>query len=137
MRFHRARAKVRKHIPGEMNSTERQYADHLQAQKLVGIVAEYWFERLTLKVAADTRYTVDFLVQMPTGELECHEVKGSKKHKVKDATGAKVPDGKVIPYVEEDARLKIHFAAQVFPFRFLMVWRDTDGNWLRKEIEPA
>ena len=86
------------HTRGTMNKTERAYSHHLDARILAGEVREYWFERITLLLAGDTRYTPDFMVQLVDGTLEMHEVKG---------------------FWEDDARAKIKIAADQYPFRFI------------------
>lgn len=83
--------------PGEMNKTEQAMADHLRLLERSGDVLEWWFEGITLRLAQKTRYTPDFLVLMPDGVLECWEVKG---------------------HWEDDARVKIKVAAEMFPLRF-------------------
>lgn len=98
--IYRARANVRRrHQPGVMNKSEAAYAAHLDVLKRVGQIADYWFERVTVKLAHDTRYTPDFLVQLPDGELQLHEVKG---------------------HFEDDALVKVKVAAELFPFRILV-----------------
>lgn len=91
-----ARGRTRR-TPGTMNKTEAAYAALLQLRKDAGQLAGFWFEAVTLKLAKDTRYTPDFLVQLKDGTMEFHEVKG---------------------YWEDDARVKIKVAAEMFPFMF-------------------
>lgn len=95
------------HRAGEMNKTEAAYAAYLDAQKKTGLIADYRFEAVKLRLADKTFYTPDFVVLAPDGVLEMHEVKG---------------------FWEEDARVKIKVAAAQFPFRFLAITRDK-GNW--------
>jgi hypothetical protein len=80
-----------------MNKTEQAMADHLRLLVIAGEVAEWWFEGITLRLAKLTRYTPDFLVLLTDGTLECWEVKG---------------------HWEDDARVKIKVAAEMFPMRF-------------------
>lgn len=106
---------VRRH-PGEMNKTETAYATHLDQRIAAGEIAAYWFERLTLKLAADTRYTPDFMVQLHCGTIEIHEVKG---------------------FWEDDALVKIKVAASLFPFRFIAVSaiaKKAGGGWSIREF---
>ena len=71
----RAKGRMKK---GELNRTESSYAQYLEGEKQGGRVADYWFESLKLKVADGTCwYTPDFMVLLPDGRLELHEVKGS------------------------------------------------------------
>ncbi len=122
------KAKGRIVIPKAMNKGEASYAAHLGLEKRIGEVIWYEYEAITLKLAADVRYTPDFLVLRVDGQLECHEVKGPKVFKRKD--GSLIRHG---AFVEEDARIKIEVAAAKFPFRFLMVWPGTNGEWDSRE----
>lgn len=91
--------------PGEMNKTEAKYAAVLDARVQAGEVAAWWYESITLKLAKNTRYTPDFMVMLPDGSLEFHEVKGG--------------------FVQEDAWIKSKIAAATFPFRLIVAqWRD-------------
>lgn len=83
-----------------MNRTESRYAAHLGLLKHGGEVADFWFEAVTFKMAHDLRYTPDFMVQLPDGTMEMHEVKGFRR---------------------DDAMAKIRMAAALFPFRFVLV----------------
>jgi hypothetical protein len=86
--------------PGTMNKTEASYARHLEALAARGDISWFRFEGLTFKLAKDTRYTPDFVVMTRDGLMECHEVKG---------------------FFEEDAKVKIKVAAEMFPFTFWLV----------------
>lgn len=91
---------------GQMNKTEAAYAKFLESEKFQGRVAAYWFEALTIKIAENRcSYTPDFLVQRPSGELELHEVKGSKNPAV----------------YRDDAKVKAKVCADRFPFKFFVV----------------
>ena len=83
--------------PGEMNKLEAKMADELRAKQLAGEIDWFAFEAITIKLADRTRYTPDFLVMLPDGQLELWEVKG---------------------HWEDDARVKIKVAASLFPFVF-------------------
>jgi hypothetical protein len=96
----------RRRIPGEMNKTELAYSEFLEGLRMAGKVSWWSFEAVTFKLAADTRYTPDFLVMLPGGEMECHEVKG---------------------FWRDDARVKIKVAAAMFPFQFLAVSKSKAG----------
>jgi hypothetical protein len=112
-----AKASRPRHSPGVMNNTEREYADMLDIRRAAGEITAYWFERLTLKLAADSRYTPDFLVLLSCGALEIHEVKGS--------------------FIRDDAAAKLKIAADVFPYRFILAQRlskKQGGGW---KIEPV
>ena len=60
---------------GERNKTEARYEAWLEVQKRAGNILRYDFEAVTLKLADNTRYTPDFMVMKPDGEIEFHEVK--------------------------------------------------------------
>ncbi|RQT08933.1 DUF1064 domain-containing protein [Burkholderia contaminans] len=102
---------------GAMNQTEHRYAGHLEARKRAGEVAWYRFEGVKLRLADNTFYTPDFAVMLADGQLEAHEVKG---------------------HWQDDARVKIKVAAEMYPFRFIAVKpraaRD-GGGWHQEEFE--
>lgn len=93
---------------GKMNKTEAAYAGYLEALKIAGEVLWYSFEPMNLRLADKCFYSVDFLVMLKSGELECHEVKGG--------------------YVTDDGLVKLKAAAEKFPFRFIMV-KLVKGAW--------
>lgn len=96
---------------GKMNKTEAAYAALLEAEKQAGNIVWYAFEGMTFKLAADTRYTPDFAVMRSDGLMEIHEVKG---------------------FWRDDGRVKIKVAAEMFPFRFLAVKKQSKkagGGW--------
>lgn len=103
--------------PGTMNGLESRYArDILAVRKAAGEIAEWWYEAVTFKLAPDTRYTPDFLVQLADGTLECHECKG---------------------FFEDHAKVKIKVAATMYPHRFVLVRKlaKTDGgHWDIQEV---
>lgn len=91
------------HTPGRMNKTEALYADQLDYEKRAGDVLWWAFEPMKLRLADKTYYTVDFLVMIADGTLECREVKG---------------------HWEDDARVKWKVAAEQYPiFRFVAITR--------------
>lgn len=97
----------------KMNRWERAYADKLEEQRRLGLVAAWWYQGLTLRLAHDTRYTPDFLVERAASpQLELHEVKG---------------------FYRDDARVKVQVAAAMFPFR-VYICRLEEGLWV---LEPV
>ena len=138
--FKLAKGRTHRHVPGQMNKTEQRYNNHLKLRQHAGNILQFGFEELTLKLAKDLRYTPDFWVQLPDGVIEFHEVKGSKKHTVKDKeTGAKVKTGKIVPhFFDTGAKASVKMAADKFPFRFVVVFEDkAGGRWLEEEYsEP-
>ena len=97
-----------------MNKTERAYAELLDVRQRAGQVAAWYFGALTLRLGDDCRYTPEFLVLLPDGTVELHEVKG---------------------FFRDDARVKIRAAASSYPFLFRLIRRDRAG-WHNEEV-PA
>ncbi|MBX5001860.1 DUF1064 domain-containing protein [Rhizobium lentis] len=83
---------------GERNKTEAQYETMLEDMRAAGDVLWYRFEGVKLRLADNTFYTPDFAVMRADGLFECHEVKG---------------------FWQDDARVKIKVAAELYPFRFI------------------
>lgn len=50
--------------PGEMNPTERAYAEHLELLKQAGEITWYGFEAIKLRLGKNTFYTPDFAVRL-------------------------------------------------------------------------
>lgn len=90
---------------GQMNRTEAAYAAYLERQKQIGEIAWYRFESIKLKVA-DNRcwYAPDFVVMQSTGEIQLHEVKGSKA------------------IFQDDARVKCKVVSDEYPFRLFICY---------------
>lgn len=100
-----------------MNGLEKRYAEELDARRICGQILGYWFEAFTFKLAKGTRYTPDFVLMLPDGTLEAHEVKGG--------------------HWEDDARVKIKVAAELFPLRFVAVQaipKREGGGWKLEEF---
>ena len=117
-KFKRAKARSRPQ-PGTMNLTEKAYANLLEVRRLAGEIVGYRFEAYKLRLADNTHYTPDFVVQMPDGSIELHEVKACK------STGGF--------FCEDDAKVKIKVAAETFPeFSFVMCGllpKKCGGGW--------
>lgn len=102
---------------GTMNKTEAAYAALLESMKHAGQIVWYSFEGMTFKLADNTRYTPDFAVMRADGLMEIHEVKG---------------------FWRDDGRVKIKVAAEMFPFRFIAVKKQSKkagGGWEREVFE--
>lgn len=97
-----------------MNKTEQRYATRLDLLQKAGEIVSYGFEALKLRLADRTFYSPDFLV-VTTEQIELHEVKG---------------------FWEEDARVKIKVAAEMFPcFAFCAVqWDRKADGWIVEEF---
>jgi hypothetical protein len=91
----------------KMNKTEAAYARHLDALKFSGAVLWWGFEPVNIRLADNTFYRIDFMVQLASGEVQCHEVKG---------------------FWRDDARVKIKVAASLLPFKFIAC-RLIKGAW--------
>jgi hypothetical protein len=90
-----------------MNKTEARYAKHLELSRQVGEIATWRFECLRFKLAEKTYYNPDFMVILPNGLVELHEVKG---------------------FFEDDARVKIKVVAEMYPeFAFIAVMEGKNG----------
>lgn len=107
----RALGRVRGHKVG-MNRLERDYYEALRLGQQVGEIEWFAFDAIKLRLADNTFYIADFFVMRAGGRLEVHEVKG---------------------FWEEDARLKIKVAAEIYPFQFFGVTRER-GAWKLEEF---
>ena len=96
------RAHWKPRTPGQMNDTERWWAGTLEAAKLAGLIHDWRYEPITLRLAKLTSYKPDFFVLETDGSITFQECKGSWK-----APG------------QSDSRAKIKIAAELFPwFKF-------------------
>lgn len=95
-----------------MNETERKRGIELEALKRDGRIRDWWFERVTLKLGDDCRYTPDFAIIENDGTLRFEETKG---------------------HWRDDAKVKIRVAAQQFPTRFTAL-RIVKGDWQTEEF---
>jgi hypothetical protein len=89
-----------RHVPGKMNKQEKTYSEYLEYRKHIKEITRWVFEPFKLRLADRTFYNVDFMVTLPD-HIELHEFKG---------------------HWEDDARVKIKVAAELFPeFQFIGV----------------
>jgi len=101
---------------GEKNNTEEAYGEHLEWLKHTGKVVWYKFEGMKFRLADNTFYTPDYIVMLSTGQLEAHEVKG---------------------HWQDDARVKIKIAADLYPLKFVAIKKKTKkqgGGWQVEEF---
>jgi hypothetical protein len=98
---------------GQMNKTEMAYEAHLFTRKVAGEVLWYKFEGMKFRLADNTFYSPDFAVMLANGQLEQHEVKG---------------------YMMEDANLKLKFASEIYPFKFIIVKKIKGGGFSYTEV---
>lgn len=109
----------KRHVPGQMNATEQAYAEILQAQYLAGEILTWGFERMTFKLADNTRYTPDFFVWRGDETIEFVD---TKPHKV----------------IDPKSLVKVKVAAEMFSgFRFVFAEKlpkKMGGGWKRTEF---
>jgi hypothetical protein len=98
-----------------MNKMEQAYAHHLELLLRSEEIKWFRYEALKFRLADKTFYTPDFIVMAKDGTLEAHEVKG---------------------HWEDDARVKIKVAAEMFPVKFIAVKPapTKDGLWIVEEF---
>lgn len=108
--------------PGQMNKLETAYAELLELRRRAGDIEWYVYEGLTFRLTFSTpgrpgqTYTPDFVVMLPGGRLELHELKGFR---------------------DEKNINKIKVAASKYPFHFIMVSRrkkKDGGGWEVEEF---
>jgi hypothetical protein len=98
---------------GEMNKTEAAYCKHLEHLKAEGLIAWFRFEGMKFRLADKTFYTPDFAVMRADGALQMHEVKG---------------------FWQDDARVKIKIAAEMYPMDFIAIKKGKGGKWEAEEF---
>lgn len=113
------------------NKLEEAFDAVLAGQKLAGIIADYWFEPCSLKLAEGTRYTPDFMVLMPDMEIRFYEVKAGMAVK-RDG----VATGETKAMSEDASRVKIKVAAAKLPFRFTVAYC-RKGQWFYDEVASS
>ncbi|MFJ1255996.1 hypothetical protein [Cupriavidus sp. CuC1] len=101
----------------QMNKTERAYAALLDEEKRQGLVIDWKFHPMRVRLADNTFYEVDFLVLHSDMSLAIHETKGG--------------------FVTAHGQMKIKLCAEVLPF-FRMVKATKlaaklGGGWKREE----
>ena len=102
---------------GQKNKTEQAYElEVLKPAMQDGSVSWYRFEGVKLRLADNTFYTPDYCVMRSDGTMEMHEVKG---------------------FWQDDARVKIKVAADMYPLKFIAVKRrakKNGGGWNTEEF---
>lgn len=83
-----------------MNKTEAAYAGILEMRRIRREIIWYGFEALRFRLARQCTYTPDFIVQLPNGCLEIHEVK------------ARTAAGKIL--IRDDAATKLRLVSEQY-----------------------
>ena len=99
-----------------MNRMETRYAEHLSMLVSAGLIAGYWFESIKVRLANRTWYAPDFLVMLPAGQLELHEVKG---------------------FMEDDAAVKLKVTAEIYRLFPLKLVREVRGTWQLTDVSEG
>ena len=103
-----------------MNQWERKRAEELDAMVRRGEIAAWWGGKatgITLKLAFDTRYTPDFLIQELDGSLRLEEVKG---------------------FWRDDAKVKTNVCADKYPFPISVLTKEKgQSGWTITPVYPA
>jgi hypothetical protein len=99
-----------------MNKTEAAYSRLLELRQRAGEIRAYKFESVKLRLAKRTHYTPDFLVVLPDGTVEFHEVKG---------------------FWRDDARVKIKVAAEAYPYFHFVAVQNKKGTWVYEHFRPV
>lgn len=87
--------------PKFKSKAEARYAQLLEAQKRDGLITDWRYEAITLRLADGVRYTPDFMVRIGD-RMRLVEVKG---------------------HMREAARVRLRVAVEMYPcFTWLLVW---------------
>jgi|SRR5215472_4279852 len=111
-----------------MNQSETKYAEQLRLRQQVGEVLWWAFEGMKFKIGEHCFYTPDFNVLLADCQLHCIDVKGTQSKQNKAGESYQTA------YCEDDARVKIAAAANLFPISFYIVYLGSDHNWIIEEI---
>jgi hypothetical protein len=102
----------------QMNKTERAYSVLLDEEKRQGLVIDWKFHPMRVRLADNTFYEVDFLVLHADMRLAIHETKGG--------------------YTTDKGQMKIKLCAEVLPyFRMVKATKlspKLGGGWKREEF---
>ena len=74
---------------GVRNKTEAAYEAFLMQQKAVGLIQDYWFEGIKLRLADKTFLTIDFGILTADGHIQLHDTKGAP-HLITDTAWVKL-----------------------------------------------
>lgn len=105
-----------------MNKLEARYAERLEELRLSGVIREWKYESIKLRLGTRCWYCPDFAVRNRVGEIELHEIKAMWRK-----------DGRERPGFTDDGLVKLKVAAEQFPmFKFFGVYGRRDGSWLEE-----
>jgi hypothetical protein len=108
-----------RHVAGQMNKTEAEFAEILKVQQLSGAVRWWAFESITLRLAKDCRYTPDFMVLLADGSTEMIDVKGGGP-------------------IDAKSKVKLRVAADQFRhWRFAIEQKLKGAGWKRTDFRPT
>lgn len=124
---HNRFAKHKRREKGERNKTEAAYEAHLELLKRAGEIDGYQFEGIKLRLADLTWWTPDFIVYDKDGYVQLHDTKGTTTKKRADGSKDKVP------WIEEDAKIKLKVIAELFPFQVFAVFK-TGNGWEKQQF---
>lgn len=79
--------------PRYRSKAEEQYAWKLEAMKRSGAIAGYYYEAIKLRLANGLYFVPDFLVIMPHGRPQIHEIKRPHRFREKGVIKFKVAAG--------------------------------------------
>jgi hypothetical protein len=117
------KAKGRKRAAEErMNKGEARYAQILTARQAAGLVSAWWYEGMSWRLADETHYRPDFVVLLPDGTMELHEVKPASREDGGDDFGA-----------TPEAWVKLKVVAEHAPFPVVVVWQK-GGTWQERRV---
>lgn len=103
----------RMHSKKEPTGIEKKMASELELLKRTGAIRGFDSQSQRLRLADKTWYLADFVVYYNDGTIEFREVKGSWK----------------MPH-QDDSRVKIKVAAEMFPFYLFSAWvPKRGGGW--------
>lgn len=92
---------------------EEKFAELLDLRLHAGEIKYWWYAPMNLRLTKVTFYRPDFLVLTNDNELIIYETKG---------------------FMRDDANVKIKVAANLYPFRFILVQK-IKGQWIETEID--
>lgn len=103
-----AEPKVKSMAHDGMNKTEELFAAELDALQRAGVIVEWKFESIKLRLARKTFYTPDFFIRYTDGRLAFTEIKG---------------------FMRDDAAIKYKLAREAYSWAEWRMLRRVKGTW--------